>query len=725
MWQLRNDEAVRVEAAVKQVLPPCQIKCPIKEAIQRTNVLISLLPKDPAKAKEGIIQIGDYLYERNPFFTVCGYICGICEKECNYKTKGGSIRRRLLKRFLSEEYIPYLPTKKPLDVKKTKDKVAVIGGGPAGLFCAWELAKEGYQVTIFDNNPKLGGALRYIPEYRLPERVLDNAIHQLVRIGGIEVRGGVKVDGGNALDALKQEGFKAFFVSIGTHYPRPLAIGLRSVDWTGIENVQYGLTFLGESSLGLLPLDHFKGKRVLVIGGGNVAFDVARTAVRYGGKVTIVCLETWDRTSMDRLPADEEEIEAAHQEGIEIVYQRGVNKIIGQDGKFHKIEAVKCTKVFDENWFNPQFDMNDMIDIEGEVLLISIGQMWDRTFLQNNGLLDEKGRLSVHPLTHQSLLRPDVFLGGDIRRVGFMVDAMAAGREAADTIDKYLSGEGVQRWLIRYEASDAPRREVYKPALPKKWLAPEKRINFEPFEIGFTLEEAIAEARRCLECGPCISCKACVASGIQKALPAVTVDEVLCSGCGICVTACNYNTCHLVEMEQIYEGRVIGYKNVSSTDPVLCKACGMCVSACPSKARTLEPDISRGVIPPAEKELGIVCFYCKFGWAYVGGEEKFAHAKTAIPVVCIGKVDITEIIDVFKKGGDGVLLFGCGDGDCHFQDGNQELKKRVYLLNKVLEAFGIEKERLEVVTAIDPEGETVPGIINRFRDKIKTLGPLS
>ncbi len=190
------------------------------------------------------------------------------------------------------------------------------------------------------------------------------------------------------------------------------------------------------------------------------------------------------------------------------------------------------------------------------------------------------------------------------------------------------------------------------------------------------------------------------------------------------MTACNYNTCQLIEIEQIYEGRIIGVKRVSNTDPVLCKACGMCVAACPSGARALEPDISRVTLRPKDKELGIVCFYCKFGWAFVGGEEKFSEVKTAIPVVCIGKVDATEIIDAFQKGADGVLLFGCGDGDCHFQDGNQELKKRISLLNRVLESFGIQKERLEVITTIDPEAETVPGIINRFRDKIKTLGHL-
>ena len=169
MWQLRNDEAARVEAAIQQVLPPCQVKCPIKESIQRSNVMISLLPNDPEKAKEGIIQIGEFLYDRNPFFTVCGYICGICERECNYKEKGGSVKRRLLKHFLSDTFTPYLAKKAPLDLKKDKGKVGVIGGGPAGLFCAWELSKKGYEVTIFDNNKKLGGAVRYIPNTASPK----------------------------------------------------------------------------------------------------------------------------------------------------------------------------------------------------------------------------------------------------------------------------------------------------------------------------------------------------------------------------------------------------------------------------------------------------------------------------------------------------------------------------------------------------------------------------
>ena len=723
MWDLKNDAQAKVEAAVKIYLPPCQNKCPISEDIQRTNVLISLLPPDPEKAREGVLQIGDHLYERNPFFTVCGYICGICERECNYKTHGGSVKRRLLKRFLSDAYTPYLKEKKPLELKKDGEKIAVIGGGPGGLMCAWEMAKKGHDVTIFDSNPKLGGAVRYIPKYRLPEDVLDTAVDSLVRIGGIKVEKNVKFEGVDAISTLKAQGFKAFFVATGTPYPRPLTFGVDKVKWQGMEGVSYGLAMLDEAGKGLLPPDYYKGKRVVVIGGGNVAFDAARTAYRLGGRVTVVCLENEDKTSKDGIPADAEEIEGAIQEGIGIVYSRGVRNIIAENGKFKRIDCPKCVCVFDYKGFNPQFDCSDCNDVEGDVLLITIGQMTDRSLLQNAGLFDASGRLAVDPLTRRSLLREEVFIGGDVRRIGFMVDAMAEGREAAQSMERYLRGMPMQRWGYKAETTGTPTRSLFKPEPKVKWNAPTERKTFDMFEIGFTLDEAIDEARRCLECGPCPACKACVSVGIQSELATVQVDENLCSGCGVCVTACNYETAQLLETKEIVEGREVGTRLVSYSDPIKCKACGMCVSACPSGARELVPDLAKTEKQKIAEMPGIVCFACKFGYGYCGNGAA-SGVKTLIPVVCIGKVDTTDIINAFKKGAEGVLLLGCGDGDCHFQDGNEEARKRVYLLQKVLESFGIEKERVKVVTSIDPEGAKIRAHVDEFAQKLKGLEPI-
>lgn len=719
MWRLSDEGYARVEAAVQVYLPPCQNRCPIKEDIQRTNVLISLLPHDAEKAREGILQIGDHLYERNPLFTVCGYICGLCERDCNYKVKGGSVKRRLLKRFISDTYTPYLKTKEALDVVKDKERVAVIGGGPSGLMAAWELSKKGYPVTIFESSSKLGGAVRYVPKYRLPEDVLDTAVDSLIRIAGIEVKKGLKPGSGDPFEELRKKGYRAFFVASGTPHPRPLTFGVERVEWQGVEGISYGLTMLGEAAQGVLPPDHYKGKRVVVVGGGNVAFDAARTAYRLGADVTIVCLESADKTSIDGIPADHEEIAGAVEEGIRIVYSRGVRNVIAENGKFKEINCPKCISVFDQKGFNPQFDLSNCTSVEGELLLIAIGAMWDRPFLQSGGLFDENGRLAVDPSTHQSALRENVFVGGDVRRIGLMVDAMAEGRQAAQSIDRYLRGSGLQRWRIRFDATPAPLRHSFKAEPEVRWTSPEYRSSFDMYEEGFTLDEAIKEARRCLECGPCMACKACVSVGLQPDLPVVHVDESRCSACSICVAACNYSTASLIEVPEIIEGREVGMRMVSYTDPLRCKGCGMCVSACPSKARELSPDISKMEKHKVGQEPGVVCFACKFGWGYCGALT--TGVETVVPVVCIGKVDATDILHAFEKGAEGVLLLGCAKGDCHFQDGNEEAQKRVHLLHKVLQSFGIEKERVEVITDIDPEGTRITQSIRQFSDRLKTL----
>lgn len=583
MWRTESKGIARVEDAIKQFLPPCQIKCPINEDIQRTNVLISLLPDDLDLARDGIIQISDHLYERNPFFNICGYICGLCELECNYKTKGGAVRRRLLKRFLSDVYTYHLPEKDELNIVKDKENVAVIGGGPGGLMCAYVLSKKGYKVTLFEASNRLGGALWLIPSYRLPEAVLQTTLNNLIRIAAIDVRFGAKLGEGKlTIDKLRNEGYRAIFLAKGTPYPRVLTFDGETVPGQDLSGVMYGHTLLYEVSHGNIAPDYFEGKRLIVIGGGNVAFDVARTAKRLGGNVTVVCLESEDKTSKDGIPADDEEIRASWEEGIRIVYSHGVQKIIGQHGRFKGLVCPTCTSVFDETGFNPKFDCSDCTDLEGDTLIITVGQIPDRAFLHREGLLDERGRLVVDPFTLQSLRRGFVFIGGDVRRIGFMIEAMKEGMVAADSIERYLRGLDMREGRKRdYEGYGIPLRKSYKPEAEVAWIAPEKRMHFQLFEKSLTLKEAIEEAKRCLTCGPCVSCKACISIGFEKSLYAVEVDEERCSGCGICVYACNYDSARLKEVEG---------KTVSTTDMFRCKSCGMCVVACPSHARILVDD---------------------------------------------------------------------------------------------------------------------------------------
>jgi NADPH-dependent glutamate synthase beta subunit-like oxidoreductase len=577
-------EEVVDEASGKIYLPPCQVRCPLKIDIQRNHVMISCLPLDSEEASKQIIKIGDEVYDENPLFPIiCGYICGLCEKECNYEDETGAVRRKLLLRFIADRYLPYLKTKPSLP-PPTREKVAMIGGGPASLMCAYALSKKGYQVTIVERRSDLGGALRLIPRYRLPENILSDTLDSLVRIARIDVKD-VKFeptmgDWAKTMDELRKEGYRAIFIATGTPFPRRLRFERKVVAGGDLEGVNFGLNLLSDVSQKKVHPRLFEGKKVIVIGGGNVAFDAARTARRLGGKVTLVCLENEDKSSKDGIPADFEEIEGATDEGIKIVYSRGVEEIIGESGKFSKVKCPRCTWVYDEigyKGFNPKFDLSDVIYIDGDVLLVTIGQTWPRTPFRQVGLLDERDRLDVDPLTLMSNRKEGIFIGGDVRRIGYASEAMREGIIAAESMDRYLKGEDLKkgREEVKYEEAAIPRATNYKPQPGLRWLPAEKRLNFEPFEKGFTSEEAIEEAMRCLSCGPCKSCKACVALELQLDIPRIEVNRDLCSGCGVCVLLCSYEAIKLDKS---------GDKAIAVINDGRCKRCGVCVAACPSAA---------------------------------------------------------------------------------------------------------------------------------------------
>ncbi len=588
-----EEEPARVEEAIDEAtgkiyLPPCQIACPVGEDIQRTNAMMALLPLDVEEAHSQIIKIGDEIYKKNPLFPVCSYICGLCEQECSYKDHTGAIRRKMLKRFISEYYLPYLESKPSLP-SPAREKVAVIGGGPGGLMCAYMLGQKGYKVTVLERSSWLGGALRYIPQYRLPGKVINSTLNNLVRIAHVEVRFGVEMgENGNTLDSLYRDGYRAVFVATGTHAPRPLTLERETVLGADLDGVISGLYLLYDINQGKIPAQLyrqlFRHKKVIVVGGGNVAFDVARTARRLGGDVSLVCLENEDKSSGDGIPADVEEIEGAVEEGIMISYSRGVEEIVGEEGRFKAIKCPRCLSVFDEKGFNPKFDRDDAVYLEGDVLLITIGQGAERTFFRQEGLLDENGRLGVDQLTLMSQRQEGVFVGGDVKRVGLAAEAMRDGIIAAESIDRYLRGEDLKAGREKeYEDAAFPWRLEYKPQPEVLWSPAEDRLNFKPFEKEYSLEEAVAEARRCLCCGPCSSCRACVAMGLQSEIPQIALNQEVCSGCGVCIAVCPYDALKLVKSDG---GRV------AVMDIIKCKRCGLCVSACPSGAVAISDNLA-------------------------------------------------------------------------------------------------------------------------------------
>jgi NADPH-dependent glutamate synthase beta subunit-like oxidoreductase len=594
--ELTNSNS-RVEPAIAQFLSPCQVKCPLHEDIQRTNILISLLPEDPILAHPAILRIGDYLYEQNPFFTVCGYVCGLCELHCNYSSKGGAIRRRLLKRFIAETYTPHLADKPAWEHPRDREPVAIIGGGPAGLMAAYELSRRGYRVTVFEAEACLGGALRLIPHYRLPGDVLTSALDNLVRIAGIEVCCSTRIgDGELTLDVLRQRGFQAIFIAKGTPAPRILTFAGKRVDGQELGGVLYGHTILYEENHGHLPDGCFTGRRAVVVGGGNVALDAARTVRRLGARTDIVCLESDERGARDGIQVAQDEIRGALEEGIAIHYSRGVNRILGADGTVTGISSPRCLAIYDERGFNPLFDPDDCVVLPADLLIIAVGQGPEQGFLASEGLLDRDGRLAIDPLTLQSLHKGWIFIGGDLRAIGYMAEAMRDGVTAAESIHRYLRGDDLLAGRrLQYVPQEIPRRCVYRHEPDVEWEPPDQRLRFEVYEHGFSLSEAIDEARRCLACGPCASCKACVAAGLQGLIPVVEVAEERCSGCGICVSVCPYGAARLM---------IRGDVRTSMSDPMACKGCGLCVAACPAGARQLRDDTTMARVQGVLRELG-------------------------------------------------------------------------------------------------------------------------
>ena len=707
-------EEVVDEASGKIYLPPCQIACPIGMNIQRTHAMIALLPPDAQEAYSQIIRIGDEMYEKNPLFLICGYICGLCERECNYKDQTGAIRRKMLKRFLTDYYLPYLDKKLVL-ASPTKEKVGIVGGGPGGLMCAYILSKKGYQVTILEKSLQLGGALNYIPRYRLPANIMDTTLSNVIRIAHIEVRLEVRVgDGGKRLDDLKREGYRAIFVVTGTHIPRPLTIEGKPVAGADLEGVMFGLNLLSDVNQGKVSPQLFQGRRVIVVGGGNVAFDVARTARRLGGDISIVCLECEDKSSKDGIPADVEEIEGGGEEGIRITYSRGVEEIIGEDGKFRKMKCPRCTSVFDESGFNPKFDRSDAIYLEGDVLLVTIGQGPERAFFQQEDLLDKKGRLDIDQLTLMSNRKEGVFIGGDVRRVGFAAEAMRDGMIAAESIDRYLKGKGLKaRRKKEYESAPIPKRANYKLQPELVWAPVEERLNFEPFEKGFTLEEAVEEARRCLCCGPCKSCKACVALELQPSIPKIEFNEDLCISCGNCVFYCPYEAIKLKS------------PGVASLNLASCKGCGLCVAMCPALALDLEnwerERISTLIskLSSEMKQPKILAFRCQWAvFPLLDGE--LAPNIRSIDLPCAARVDAFHILEAFQKGVDGVLIAACSEEDCHRVGGSREAQRLVVALKERLSQVGFQ-DRLHFCTVTPRYPEGFDRELKQFSQKIEAI----
>lgn len=542
---------------IRTYYPPCVTACPAHINVQGYVSLIS-----QGRFKESI----DLILKTIPFPAVCGRVCfSPCEENCQRGLRDEPVSTRLLKRLVSdtEYYEKFLNTAEPVP-KTHKESVAIIGSGPAGMTAAYNLVKMGYPVTVYEKENKVGGMLRtHIPRYRLPESTLDaelNYIHDL----GVEFKTGTEITADD-WESLRTE-YEAVFVSVGAQVSNTMNIPGEDLD--GAYNAMDMLWDVYHNNI-----PSMKG-HVVVIGGGNVAMDAARTSLRLGAETVTILY----RRTRHEMPATMEEANHALEEGVDVIELSSPVRIIGEKGSVSGIECVNMIlgEVDASGRRRPVPKPGSEHVIACDAVIMAIGQSISLDFISENATLTNRGALVVSDSLKSNL--PGVFGGGDcVTGPSSVIDAIASGAMAAKSIDAYLKGsqedlrehDYIEKvWLT--EDTEVDLKVRHRP----RYLSPNRRVtNFDEIESSFTREEGIAESLRCLHCGPCDTC-------LEKDETCLTdnavVDETICSGCGICGTVCPYNAVQRTEL------------GLAIIDEGNCKGCGICAASCPDRAISMQ-----------------------------------------------------------------------------------------------------------------------------------------
>jgi heterodisulfide reductase subunit A-like polyferredoxin len=496
----------------KRGAPPCRASCPIHVNAQGYIALITARKFEEALA---------LVRERNPFPGITGRICTHpCESVCRRKDVERAVAIDGLKRFVSDFE---KEDKTDLTVPEDNGKrVAIIGSGPAGLLAAFDLRKMGYGVTVFEALPVAGGMLAVgIPEYRLPRSILNKEINYLLHMG-VELKLNTPIGKDLTLQDVKTKGYDAIFIATGAHQSRKL--GLQGEENKG---VFHAVDFLRKVALGE-PVK--VGEKVVVVGGGNAAIDAARTAFRLGSREVTIAY----RRTRDEMPAQEEEIEEAEHEGINIEYLTAPTRLLIEGGKIQGMECIRMElgDLDESGRPRPVPIPGSEFRIEADTVIPAISQSPDLSFLDGLGGLKTSrwGGIEADPVTLETNIK-GIFTGGDVvTGPQTYIDAMAAGRKAAISIDRYLKGEdlridregeGPQKEYIQIDVDGVE----YRARAPMMALPPGRRRSFDETNLGLREEDVIREAERCLQCGGCSECLECLKVCEAKAIDHRMNDE--------------------------------------------------------------------------------------------------------------------------------------------------------------------------------------------------------
>lgn len=502
---------------------PCKTACPAHIGIQGYLQL----------AKEGRYEDALALIKKdNPLPAVCGHVCNRrCEDACTRGTIDEAVAIDEVKRFIAERDLNaetrFIPKKTIPSLKGGfEEKIAIIGAGPAGLSCAYFLALTGYKPTIFEKNAEPGGMLRYgIPSYKLEKDLLAAEI-DVIRQLGVEIRCGVEVGKDVTIEDLREQGYKGFYAAIGCQRGRKPGISGENA-----EGAYTAVDFLRKA--GAKESFALEGD-VVVVGGGNVAIDAARISSRCtDAKISMFCLE-----AREKMPASNEEIEEALEEGIELNCGWGPKEVLEENGHVSGVVFKKCTRVLDaQGRFSPEYDENDTVTIPCRHVIFSVGQAIDWGHMLDNLHVELRpnGGALANKLTYQTS-EPDIFVGGDVYTgPKFAIDAIAAGREGAISLHRYVHehctltiGRNRRDFIeldkenIKVETYDSSSRQI-----PPKADVKEQAKTFRDLSQSLTEEQVKKETSRCLSCG------------------ASVVDPNKCIGCGVCTTKCMFDAIHL------------------------------------------------------------------------------------------------------------------------------------------------------------------------------------
>ncbi len=666
-----NDIAALRETTklMEQEWSPCRYNCPVHADVRGYVELIAR-----GRWQDAI----DLIRAALPFASVCGRICHHpCETNCRRWEVDEGVAVRELKRFVAElQGAEGATVHKP--AKQDKAKVAVIGAGPSGLSAALELAKLGYQVTVFEKFP-IGGGIpaTAIPKYRLPRDVVQMDVDWICA-HGINLQTGVEIGKDKTIDDLQKEGFEAILIAVGLARSRMLP--LPGADHPRVYPV---MEFLTEVSFDRRP---DVGKTVLVIGGGNVAVDGARSAIRLGADtVQMMCLE-----DEDEMPAWDWEQRESLEEGISFIHRRGPVEIVIKNGEITGMKARKVTRVFDESGrFAPEYDDSDVIEIPCDTVIMAIGQMSDNGFVEGSPVqVDERGRLDYRPATHETNANGVFACGEVVTGPGSAVEACANGQRAAKAIDQHLSGRPIEiddripetfGKLDQRTAERIPKTERVK--VPTDPPEVRKKV-FAEFEHTLSEEAVLAEARRCMSCG----------SGAE-----VLVDK--CAACLTCLRVCPFDIPEVTDVARIRSN--------------LCQACGMCIVECPANAivargwdlHQLEKETEEALASMGtngqKKIVAYVCGHHAPANAWSGRLDDAIPGVAEMYLPSMSRLGVNQILRALESGADGVIVVASDIRGDRYPGATERVSKRVEQVRELIGEIGLNADRIQLVQAAD------------------------